>query len=137
MKSHSMSKVVLVAIIALPTVLVPLSSASDRPPVKNGPILTPGEAQQLNMTARTPKEHRKLGRYFNEEADQFEADAKAHDEMIAAYRNAPIVQSSETSRGVRTIEHCEFLARSDREMAKALREMAAAHEQLARAASGK
>ena len=105
--------------------------------MKNGPIMTAKEAKALIATAKTPKEHLKLARYFNQEAAEFEADAKDHDEMIEAYRKAPTPWSSKTPRGVRTIEHCQYLAKSDREMATALREMASAHEEMAKEASEK
>ena len=48
--------------------------------MKNGPIMTAKEAKALLATAKTPKEHLKLARYYKEEADQFEADAKDHRE---------------------------------------------------------
>jgi hypothetical protein len=109
--------------------------ANDRPPMKNGPVLTAKEAQTLVATARTAKEHLKLARYFNQQALQFDAEAKEHDEMIEAYRKNPTPGASKTTGGARTIEHCEFLANSAREMAKAFREMAAAHEQIANEAA--
>ena len=49
--------------------------------------------------------------------------------MIEVYRKA--------SLGVGTIEHCELLARLNREMARALRAMAAAHEEMAKQAGKK
>ena len=44
----------------------PLPSwAGDKVPMKNGPIMTAKEAKALIVTAKTPKEHRKLALYFN------------------------------------------------------------------------
>jgi hypothetical protein len=80
--------------------------------MKNGPILTAKEAKALIATAKTAKEHLKLSKYFSQQAEESHA--------------AP--------GGVGTIEHCEFLAKSDRDMARALREMAAAHEEMAKEA---
>lgn len=108
------------------------SWGSDKPPMKNGPTLTAKEATALIATARTSKDHAKLAQYFSQEADQFEADAKDHDEMIVAYRKVVNPRSIKTPGAAGTIEHCEFLAKSDREMAKALREMAAAHQEMAK-----
>jgi hypothetical protein len=114
------------------------SWASDKVPMKNGPVMTAKEAKALIVTARTPKEHLKLAKlasYFNQQAVQFEADAKDHDEMVEAYRKVPTTRAEKAPGGVGTIEHCEFLAKSDREMAEALREMAAAHEEMAKEAA--
>ena len=99
----------------------------------NGPAMTAKEARTLAATARTAEEHLKLARYFNEQGDQNEAEARGHDEMIEAYRNNPTTRAEKTPGGVGTIAHCEFVAKSNREMAKALREMAATHEEMARA----
>jgi hypothetical protein len=51
----------------------------------------------------------------------------------------PTLQESNSARrktpgGVGTIEHCEFFAKSNREMAKALHEMAAARDAMAKEA---
>lgn len=137
MKSRSIRMAILSAMLALFVAASLPSWASDKAPMKNGPFMTPKEANALIATAKTAKEHLKLARYFNEEANQFEADAREHDEMIEAYRKALYPRVSKTPGRAGTIEHCEFLAKSDREMAKALREMAAAHEEMAREASEK
>ena len=111
------------------------SWAGDNHQMKNGPTMTAKEAKALITTAKTAKEHLKLVQYFDQKADQFEANAKDHDEMIEAYRKNSAPRAIKAPGGVGTIEHCEFLAKSDREMAKALREMAAAHEEMAKEAA--
>lgn len=105
--------------------------------MRNGPVMTAREAKALIANASTPKEHLKIARYFNQEAEQFEAEARDHEELVAAYRKnpAPWAAQPKTPAAFRTLEHCEFLARSSREMAKALREMAASHEEMAKDAS--
>jgi len=135
MKSRSIGMAVLSAAFALFVAASTPSWASDKVPMKNGPIMTAKEAKALIVTAKTPKEHRKLALYFNQQAVQFEADAKDHDEMVEAYRKIPTTRAEKAPGGVGTIEHCEFLAKSDREMAEALREMAAAHEEMAKEAA--
>ena len=102
--------------------------------MKNGPEMTAKEARTLIATANTAKEHLKLARYFNEQGDQNETEARDHDEMIEAYRKNPTTRAEKTPGGVGTIEHCEFFAKSNREMAKALREMAATHDAMAKEA---
>ena len=135
MKSRSIRMAVLSATLALFVAASLPSWAGDRPVMKNGPAMTAKEAKALIVTAKTAKEHLKLARYFNQQAVQFEADAKDHDEMVEAYRKIPTTRAEKTPGGVGTIAHCEFLAKSDREMAKALREMAAAHEEMAKEAA--
>jgi hypothetical protein len=135
MKSTSIRMSVLSAMFALFVAISVPSWASGEAPMKDGPTMTVKEAKALIATAKTAREHLKLVRYFNQQADLFEAEAKDHDEMIEAYRKNPTPYASKTPGGVRTIEHCEFLAKSNREMAKAVREMAAAHEEMAKEAA--
>ena len=111
------------------------SWAAGSAPMKNGPATTAKEARTLAASARTAEEHLKLARYFNEQGDQNEAEARDHDEMIEAYRTNPTTRAEKTPGGVGTIAHCEFVAKSNREMAHALRGMAAAHEEMAREAA--
>jgi hypothetical protein len=102
--------------------------------MKNGLIMTAKEAKALIATASTPKDHLKLAKYFNQQADQFEVEARDHDEMIEAYRKNPTTRAEKNPGGVGTIEHCAFLAKSNREMSKALHEMATAHDEMAKEA---
>lgn len=134
MNTRSIRLAVLSATVALLAGMPTTSWAGDSHMMKNGPVLTAKEAKTLAATATSPKDHLKLALYFNQQAGQFEADAKDHDGMIEAYRKTPNPRATKTPGGVGTIEHCEFFAKSDREMAKAFREIAAAHEEMAREA---
>lgn len=135
MKSRSIRMAVLSAMLALFVAASLLAWASDPHQMKNGPILTAKEAKALIATAKTAKEHLKLAQYFNQQGDRYEGEAGDHDDMIQAYRKNPTTRAEKTPGGVGTIEHCEFLAKSNREMAKALREMAASHEAMAKEAA--
>jgi Lhr-like helicase len=88
--------------------------------------MTIQQATKLASTAKTAKDHQKLAKYFNQQADASEAEAKDHQAMIEAYRKSP--------GGDRMIEHCESLVKSNLELAKAFREMAAGHEGMAKEA---
>ena len=130
MKLRLLKTAVLAGMLMLSAVVSTLLWArSDTPRVNNGPVLTDNEAKSLIATAKTPKEHRTLALYFNQQADRFEAEAGEHEGMIEAYRK--------TTDSVQTIEHCELAAKLDREMAKSLREMAAAHQEMAGKATKK
>ena len=135
MKSRSIKMAVLSGMLVLFVAVSLPSWASDRHQMKNGPTMTAKEAKAPIATAKTAKEHLKLAQYFSQQADRFEVDAKDHDEMIEAYRKNSAPRAIKAPGGVGTIGHCEFLAKSDREMAKALHEMAAAHEETAKEAA--
>jgi len=135
MKLRSIRMALLSATLALFVAAALPSWASDKPPMKNGSALTGKEAKALIVTAKTAKEHLELAEYFSLQADRFEAEAKDHDDMIEAYRKSQAPQAIKAPGGVGTIKHCEFLAKSGREMAKASREMAAAHEEMAKEAA--
>lgn len=131
MNSQSMRLTLLSATVALLAGLSTSAWAGNSHMMKDGPILTAKEAKSLVATAKTPKDHLKLALYFSQRADRYDAEAKDHDDMIEIYRKTPNPQASKMPGGVGTIEHCEFFAESDREMAKALREMAVAHQEMA------
>ena len=135
MKSRTIRLAVLSAALALFVAGSLPSWAADKAPMKNGPAMTAKEARTLVATARTAKEHLKLARYFNQQGDQYEAEARDHDEMIDAYRKNPTTRAEKTPGAVGTIVHCEFFAKSNREMAKTSREMAGAHEEMAKEAA--
>ena len=135
MRLKTIRTAVLSATVALFVAVSLPSWAADKAPMKNGPAMTAKEARTLVATAKTPKEHLKLAGYFNQQGDRYEAEARDHDEMIEAYRKNATTRAEKTPGGVGTIEHCEFFAKSNREMAKVSRKMAAAHEEMAKEAA--
>jgi hypothetical protein len=102
------------------------SWAGDSHLMKTGPTMTPKQATALISVATTAKDHQKLAKYFNQQADASEAEAKDHEAMIEAY--------SKTPGGDRMIEHCESLVKSNLDLAKAFREIANGHEGMAKEA---
>ena len=79
------------------------SLARDRKlPMRDGPVMTAREAKTLVATAKTPKDHLKIARYFNQEAEQFESEARDHEELTAAYRKNPAPWAAQR-RPARTI----------------------------------
>lgn len=95
------------------------------------------EVKALISVARTPADHMQLAQYYKAEADKLEAEAKDHDELAAAYRKSSMskVAAMKVPMAPNTAAHCEYFAKSVREAAKAAREMAASHEQMAKDAS--
>ena len=96
--------------------------------------LTKKEVKALVVNAKTPEDHMKLARHFKQEADRLEAEAKEHDELAQEYRRSPSAMAMKMPMSGRSAEHCEYFAKSTREAAKAARELAAAHEQMAKEA---
>lgn len=96
--------------------------------------LTKKEVKALVATAKTPEDHLKLARHFRQQADTLEAEAKEHDELALEYRKNPSPMAMKMPMSGRSAEHCEYFARSAREAAKAARELAASHEEMAKQA---
>jgi hypothetical protein len=96
--------------------------------------LTKKEVKALVANAKAPDDHMKLARHFKQEAERLEADAKEHDELAQEYRKNPSPTAVKHPMSGRTAEHCEYFAKSAREAAKAARDLAAAHEQMAKQA---
>jgi Lhr-like helicase len=124
--TRSIRMAVLAATLALFIAASLPSWAGDSHLMKTGPTMTPKQATALISVAKTAKDHQKLAKYFSQQADASEAEAKDHEAMIEAYRKSP--------GGDRMIEHCESLVKSNLELAKAFREMAAGHQGMAKEA---
>ena len=99
--------------------------------------LSKTEVKALIANAKTPEDHSQLARHYRSEADRLEVEAKDHDELAAAYRESSSSQAAAMKNPMagNTVAHCEYFAKSDREAAKAARELAAEHEQMAKQAS--
>lgn len=123
MKSPSIRMTLLSAVlVSFSSVSIPLWAGSGKPQANSRPILTAGETDAVVVTAETNEELRTLALSVSQGAEQFEAKATQHEAMLEAYRR---------THGGRTIDHCELQAQSDRLMAGAFREMAAAYNDLA------
>ncbi len=96
--------------------------------------LSKKEVKALVANAKTPDGHMKLARHFKQEAERLETEAKDHDELAQEYRKSASAMAVKHPMSGRSAEHCEYFAKSTREAAKAARELAAAHEQMAKEA---
>lgn len=94
--------------------------------------LSKKELKTLIATAKSPADHMKLARYFNEEADRLEAEAKEHEELAEEYRKNPSAISMKTPMSPNSAEHCLYFAKAARDAAKAARELASSHEAMAK-----
>lgn len=124
----------LIALVGLFTLFVASGSQASAAEPKR---LTNKEIKTLIATAKTPEDHMRLARHFTAEADRLEAESKEHQELAEAYSKSSMSQAMamKNPMGPRTAAHCEYLAKSLGEAAKSARELAAAHQQMAKDAA--
>ncbi len=94
--------------------------------------------RQLNTlitTAKTPAEHRRIAQYYQAKAQDYLAQVKEHEEMLAAYKANPSL-STEKNRAS-TIGHCEYYVQAFKDLATKTQELAQFHEQMAKDAEQK
>ena len=110
------------------TVAIPAmgQSASQAKPDK----LSNHELLSLIATAETPADHLRLARYYQSQANYYLEQSKLHEEMGAAYMKNPLLMSSKWRRG--TVDHCNYFARTLKETATKMQELANMHEQMAK-----
>ena len=88
--------------------------------------------QQLNTliaTAKTPAEHQRIAQYYQAKAQDYLAQAKEHEQMLAAYNANPSIGGK--SRAA-FINHCEYFVKSFKELAVKSQELATLHDQMAK-----
>jgi len=90
--------------------------------------LTKKEVKVLIETAKTPEDHLKLAQYYDQRAEDLLAESKEHEDMAAAYRKNRMAGSKFFPMSV---QHCESFAKSNREGAQKMKEMAAEHRAMA------
>ena len=87
--------------------------------------------RQLNTLiaeAKTPAEHQRIAQYYQAKAQDYLAQAKEHEQMVAAYKaNPSLTAKSQAS----TINHCEYFVKTFNELAVKSQELAKLHEQMA------
>ena len=89
--------------------------------------LADAELKRLSTAAATAADHKKLAIHYRAHAAEHEADAKLHDQLVAAARKMDQTSGHawELARGA------DHYAEHSREAAEALRELAAVHEGMA------
>ncbi len=97
--------------------------------------LTKQQLLSLIATAKTPTEHQRVAEYYHAKAKDYLAQAKEHEELLAAYKANPSL-STEKNRAS-TIGHCEYFVQTFKDMAANTQELADMHEQMAKDAETK
>jgi hypothetical protein len=107
-------------------------AASKQQPTGNK--LSKQQLMSLIATAKTPAEHQRIADYYNAKALDFLAQSKEHQEMAEQYKKNVVTSSSKYAAG--TVNHCEYLAKSLKDDATQMQELAQEHEQMAKDAQG-
>lgn len=127
--THNISIIAVAAVLAALAV-VHISS------VKAGtkPTLSKKELKTLIASAKTKEDHQKLADYYKAETDRLEAEAADHDEMAEAYKKNPNPMAVKHPEAFGE-GHCHEMARRFRDAAQKAKELAAMHEDMAKAAT--
>ena len=92
--------------------------------------LSTHQLNNLIATAKTPAEHRRIARYYKERALDYLAQAKEHEQMVAAYKANPSLSTDKNRTS--TIDHCEYFVQTFKDLAAKSQELAQLHEQMAK-----
>ena len=94
--------------------------------------------EQLNTlisTAKTPAEHRRIAQYYEAKALDYQAQAKEHEQMVAAYKANSSLSTDKNK--AETLGHCEWFVTTFKALAENSQQLAALHEQMAKEAGQK
>ena len=94
--------------------------------------------EQLNSlisAAKTAAQHQRIADYYQARAQDYLAQAKEHEGMVAAY-TANSSMSTDKNRAS-TIGHCEYFVKTFNDMAVKSQELVKLHEQMAKDAEQK
>lgn len=89
--------------------------------------------QQLNAliaSAQTPEEHLRIAKYYDGQAQDYLAQAKEHEAMIASYKANSSLSTNKNYAS--TIGHCEYFVKTFRQMAAKSNELARLHALMAK-----
>jgi hypothetical protein len=94
--------------------------------------------RQLNTliaTAKAPAEHQRIAQYYEAKAQDYLAQSKEHEQMVAAYKANSSLSNNKNRAS--TISHCEYFAQTFKDLAAKSQELAQLHEQMAKDAEQK
>ena len=96
--------------------------------------LSKRQLNSLIATAKTLAEHQRIAQYYQAKAQDYLAQAKEHEQMVAAYKaNPSLTAKSQAS----TINHCEYFVQTFKDLAAKSQELAQLHDQMAKDAEQK
>jgi hypothetical protein len=110
------------------TQAAPLSTTMQAMP----PITMPLVLSDKDVAANTPAEHQRIAQGYRDQAQNYLAQAKEHEAMLAAYKGSPNITSKNQAA---TINHCEYFVTKFHEMATKSQQLAQLHAEMAKAAT--
>ena len=102
---------------------------------QDGGALSKQELKILIVSAKTAQDHERLAKHFDAEADQLDAEANDHQEMVPQYKANPTIDEVKHPMSGRTAGHCQYFADDLHKAATQARELAADHREMAKLAS--
>ena len=90
--------------------------------------LSEDELTSLLENAATREDHLNLASHYSSQAEELRNDSSRHERMARRYRNVPPILRA---TGRHMIKHCERLAATLSEAAKAADELASGHREMA------
>jgi hypothetical protein len=125
-----------IAILSLVFVLTVAAFAQAAPALQPKPEhLSKQQLNTLIATAKTPAEHRRIAQYYQAKAQDYLAQAKEHEAMVAAYKANSSLSNDKNQAS--TISHCEYFVTTFKALADNSQEMATLHERMAQEAPEK
>ena len=97
--------------------------------------LSKGQLNSLISTAKTPAEHHRIAQFYLARAQDYLAQSKEHEAMVAAYKSNPTLVNNKNQAS--TINHCEYFVQTFKDLAAKSQELAQLHEVMATEAGQK
>ena len=109
-----------------------LIAAGTAPSIGPSGPMKPKEVKALLANARTAADHMNLARHYAAMAEKHEAEARQHEALAAEYTRNPRMGASKRPMAPDTAEHCWYFAEHCRKVAKQMRALAVAREEMAK-----
>lgn len=123
-------------IVILSSVLVALAVLTSTLQAQTSPEkLSKQQLNTLIATAKTPAEHTRIAQYYSAKATDYLAQAKEHEQMVAAYKANSSLSTNKNQAS--TISHCEYFVTTFQALAANSQQLATLHERMANEAPEK
>ena len=130
-RTASLFSILSLAFVITATAIVQTPSAQQPKPEH----LSMHQLDTLIATAKTSADHGRIAQYYQSQAQDYLAQAKEHEAMVAAYKANPSLVNNKNQAS--TINHCEYFVQTFKDMAAKSQELAQLHEQMAKDAEQK
>jgi len=94
--------------------------------------LSKQELNTLIVSAKTPAEHERIAQYYRTKAQDYLAQAREHEAMVAMYKSNSALSNDKNQAS--TINHCEYFVTTFKALADNSEDLASLHEKMAKEA---